>query len=272
MTKRPGNIYLMIIALAFLPLAQAPVALADDAKAREIMTKADERDDGDNRVSDMQMVLIDKQKNERVRTIRSFTKDFGKDTYRAMFFLEPADVQNTAFLTYDYKDANKDDDQWLYLPALRKSKRIASSDKSGSFMGSDFTYSDMTSIQLEDYDFSLVKEIEVDGHKAWVIQALPRNDDVVKETGYTKSLHIVRQDNYVIIRAVHWEDRGNRLKYMDVRNLEQIDNIWTPTEIHMTTKAGKNVLHKTILNFNNTEYNNELSENLFTVRQLEKGL
>jgi hypothetical protein len=272
MTNHPGKPYLMILTATILLLVNVPVTLAEDASAREIMTKVDQRDDGDNRISDMQMVLIDKQQNERVRTIRSFTKDFGKDIYRAMFFLEPADVQNTAFLTYDYKDTDKDDDQWLYLPALHKSKRIASSDKSGSFMGSDFTYSDMTSIQLEDYDFTLQKEIEVGGHKAWVIQAQPRNDDVVKETGYSKSLHIVRQDNYVIIRAVHWEDKSNHLKYMDVRKLERIDNIWTPTEIHMTTKAGKTVVHKTILKFNNTEYNKNLSENLFTVRQLEKGL
>ena len=139
-------------------------------------------------------------------------------------------------------------------------------------MGSDFTYSDMTSMQLEDYDFNLEKEIEVEGNKAWVIQALPRNDKVIEETGYTKSLHIVRQDNYVIIRAVHWVKHGGYLKYMDVRKLERIDNIWTPTEIHMTTKAGKTVMHKTVLNFVNTQYNQNLNDDMFTVRQLEKGL
>ena len=272
MTSNSCIMRLIVCVATVSTLLHLPLGFADDPKARDIMNKADQRDDGDNRISDMQMVLIDKQQNERLRTIRSFTKDFGDDTYRVLFFLEPAEVKNTAFLTYDYKDADKDDDQWLYLPALHKSKRIASSDKSGSFMGSDFTYSDMTSIQTEDYDFNLEKEIEVDGNKAWVIQALPRNDKVIEETGNTKSLHIVRQDNYVIIRAVHWVKHGGYLKYMDVRKLERIDNIWTPTEIHMTTKAGKTVMHKTVLNFVNTQYNQNLNEDMFTVRQLEKGL
>ena len=107
---------------------------ADDAKAREIMEKVDARDDGDNGTSEMEMTLIDKNNKKRVRKIRSFTKDFGEDTYRIMFFLHPADVKDTGFLTYDYDDYNKDDDQWLYLPALKKTKRIASDDKTSAFM------------------------------------------------------------------------------------------------------------------------------------------
>lgn len=260
---------LVVFAMAILWISTSS---AEDTRAKDIMVKVDQRDDGDDRISDMQMVLIDRKNKQRVRNIRSFTKDFGRDIYRIMFFLEPADVKNTAFLTYDYKSVDKDDDQWLYLPALRKSKRIASTDKSESFMGSDFTYSDMTTIQLEDYDFSLKKEIEVDGHKAWVIESLPKNDSVVERTGYSKSLHIVRQDNFVIIRAVHWVKKSNELKYMDVKQLELIDNIWTSTEIHMTTKKGKAVQHKTVLKFNNTQYNQNLKDSFFTVRQLEKGL
>ena len=189
-----------------------------------------------------------------------------------MFFLEPADVTNTGFLTYDYDDSERDDDQWLYLPALRKSKRISSSDKSGSFMGSDFSYSDMTSRDLEDYTFSFKKEMTVNGHKVWVIQSTPRNDDIIKETGYTKSIAFVRQDNYVVIRSINWVKEGKKKKFMDMKGLEKIDGIWTPTEIHMTTKKGKSTQHKTILKFNNIKYNQDMDESLFSVRRLEKGL
>jgi hypothetical protein len=258
-----------IIALLSTLLAMT-AAHADDPKARDIMTKVDARDDGDKRTSDMQMILIDRNGAERVRTLRSWTKDMGADTYRIMFFLDPADVKDTGFLTYDYDAAEKDDDQWLYLPALRKSKRIAAADKSGSFMGSDFNYSDMTQRNLADYDFTLQKETAVEGHSAWIIEAVPRSQKVIDEIGYTKSLLIVRQDNFVVIRAVNWEKNGN-LKYMDVRKLELIDNIWTPTEIHMTTKRGKDTEHKTVLKFMNTRYNQPMSDDLFTVRQLEKG-
>ncbi|MDH3325917.1 MAG: outer membrane lipoprotein-sorting protein [Gammaproteobacteria bacterium] len=247
-------------------------AIADDAKARAIMEKVDARDDGDNQISDMEMILIDKRGKQRVRKIHSLSKDIGEDSYRIMFFQEPADVRNTGFLTYDYDDASKDDDQWLYLPALKKSKRISTSDKSGSFMGSDFSYSDMTSRDLGDYDFTFKKEMEVNGVKVWVIESVPRTEDVIKETGSTKGMVFVRQDNYVAIRSISWLKKGKKLKYMDMKGLELIDGIWTPTEIHMTTKSGKITEHKSILKFTNIKFNQPLDKDKFSVRRLEKGL
>ena len=258
--------------LAFLIAAMPSVARADDARAREIVTKVDQREDGDNASSDMEMILIDKRGKERIRKIKTFSKDFGKDTYQIIFFLYPADVKNTGFLTYDYDDPERDDDQWLYLPALKKTKRIATSDKSGSFMGSDFTYSDMTKRDLEDYDYKLLKEMDVGGHKTWLIEAVPRTKDVIDETGYTRSVIFVRQDNYVVIRAVHYLKKGNRRKYLNVKKLELIDGIWVATEIHMTTKKGRATEHKTILRFTNVKFNQSLDDSMFTVRRLEKGL
>ena len=245
---------------------------ADEPEARAIMVKVDARDDGDNQTSEMEMILIDKRGTQRIRKIRSMNKDKGEDKQRIMFFMQPADVKNTGFLTYDYDEIDKDDDQWLYLPALRKSKRISTSDKSGSFMGSDFTYSDMTSKELDNYDYSLKKEMQVNGKDVWVIEAIPRTKETIKETGYTKSLLFVRKDNFVMIRGIHWVKKGKKLKYFDMKGLELIDNIWTPTEIHMTTKKGKQVLHKTILKFSNIKYNQNLDNNLFSLRRLEKGL
>ncbi len=262
----------ILLAAAFLLTASATPAFADDAKARSIMEKVDARDDGDNATSEMEMILIDKKGNERVRRIKSFSKDKGGDEQRIIFFLHPADVKNTGFLTYDYDDPEKDDDQWLFLPELRKTKRIASSDKSGSFMGSDFTYYDMTDRDLEDYDFKLLKESEVRGHKVWVIESTPRTNDVIEESGYTKSVDFVRQDNDVVVRSVNWVKKGKKLKYRDVKKLELIDGIWVGTEIHMTTKKGKATLHKTILKFSNMKFNQNLNDEIFTVRRLEKGL
>ena len=110
-------------ALIFLLVAhvQAPWAMT----AREIMEKVDARDDGDNLVADTEMILIDKRKQTRTRKLKVFMKDKGDDTLRMQFFLSPADVKDTGFLTYDYYSGDKDDDQWLYLPELHKTKRIA---------------------------------------------------------------------------------------------------------------------------------------------------
>ncbi len=261
--------------LFFFSVMANPGAAADDPEARAVMERVDARDDGDNQTSDMQMNLIDKRGKQRVRKISAFKKDKGDDTYRLMFFLEPADVKDTAFLTYDYDDPQRDDDQWLYLPALRKTKRIATTDKSGSFMGSDLNYSDMTSRDLEDYDFRFYekrKTSQVRGNKVWIIWSIPRSKDIVDETGYEKSLLFVRPDIDMVVRAIHWVKDGGYLKYVDMRRLEQIDGIWVATDTRVTKKKGKATVHKTILTLDNVRFNQDLDDDLFTLRRMEKGL
>ena len=274
--KRTQTAVAALCVFAFWIAFAAPCAAADDPEARAIMEKVDARDDGDNQTSDMKMVLIDRHGNERERIIAAFKKDKGEDTLRLMFFKAPADVEDTSFLTYDYDDPDRDDDQWLYLPALRKTKRIATSDKSGSFMGSDLNYSDMTSPDLTDYDYSFYekgKESEVRGKKVWVIWAVPRSEDVVDETGYEKSLLFVRPDIDMVVRSIRWvADSGGDLKYVDVRTLEQIDGIWVATDTLVTRKKGKSTEHKTVLTWENIRFNQDLDEDLFTIRRMEKGL
>ncbi len=248
------------------------VSIAAELSAREIMQKVKDRDDGDNRVSDMEMILIDRRGKQRIRKLRNFGKDFGKDDYSLLFFLSPADVKDTGFLTYDYDDDDADDDQWLYLPALKKTKRIAAGDKSGSFMGSDFNYSDMSSRSVDKYTHTLMKETEVNGEKVWQIESIPKTKDEIDETGYTKAVAFVRQDNFVVVRSVGWLKKGKRLRYMEIKRLEQIDGIWVPLEISMTTKKGKSTLHKTVLKTSNVKFNQDLDEADFTIRRLEKGL
>ena len=175
------------------------------------------------------------------------------------------------FLTYDYDDASKDDDQWLYLPALKKVKRIPSADKSGSFMGSDFSYYDMTDRDLEDYDFKFLKETEVRGKAAWMIESTPRHKKTIKESGYTKTIAIVRQDNYVLVRAINYM-KNNKKKYLDVKKLHKENGIWVVDEMSMTTKKGKKTIHKTELKFKNIQINDPLNDNLFKTRRIEKGL
>lgn len=258
---------LLVVVLSSLVVVPARAV----PSGREIMEKVDARDDGDRWRQDLEMTLIDKRGGERVRTLRAFGRDEGKDKYSIVFFLSPADVKDTAFLTYDYDDPAKDDDQWLYLPALKKTKRIAAQDKSGSFMGSDFTYADMTDRDLDSYDYRLLKEDTIDGIAVWQIEAVPRTQREVDETGYTKSLLFVRQDNDVIVRSVHWLRKGGQLKYYEVKQLEKIDGIWVPTTMTMTTKKGKDTIHKTVLRVHNVHFNQDLPADLFTLRRLELG-
>tara|TARA_Y100001970_G_scaffold252466_1_gene326308 strand:+ start:2946 stop:3773 length:828 start_codon:yes stop_codon:yes gene_type:complete len=252
-----------------LPLKEKLFALT----GREIMEKVNSRDEGNRSISDIEMILIDKKGNKRVRKIKNFRLEKIDESKSLMFFISPADVRNTGFLTFDYDKAGKEDDQWMYLPALKKTKRIASGDKSGSFMGSDLNYSDMTSSDLDQYDYTLMKETEVRGKKVWQIMTVPRTRDEAKKSGYSKSIIFIRQDNYVMIRAVRWIYKKKRNKYLDIKKLEKIDGIWVSTEMHITTKSGKKTLHKTIFKRKNSRFNQgEITERIFSIRSLEKGL
>ncbi|MCK4442254.1 MAG: outer membrane lipoprotein-sorting protein [Sulfurovaceae bacterium] len=246
-----------------------PNVMAEDARA--IMDKVDARDDGQTLEQDMLMVLIDKNGNRRTRDLKSYAKDKGADEQRTMFFKSPADVKNTAFLTYDYDDGAKDDDQWLYLPALKKVKRIPSSDKSSSFMGSDFSYFDMTDRDLDDYNFKILKDTKVRGHDAWMIESTPNNQKVIDESGYKKSIAIVRKDNYMVVRAINFMTNGKK-KYLDLKKIHQDSGIWLVDEMTMTTKKGNDTVHKTVLSFSNVTLNAPISDDVFTTRKLEKGL
>jgi len=263
-----------LFTLVLLLLGTA-LALADDPDARKIMEQVDARDTGDNRIAQMEMILTDKSGGRRIRRIQTFIKEKGPDTMSLMFFLSPADVNKTAFLNIDYDAPKHDDDQWLYLPALRKTKRIASADKSGSFMGSDLNYSDMTDRELTDYDYRFYekgREQIFDGIKTWAIWAVPRSDKVIKETGYEKELLFVRQDNDVVIRSISWVENSPDLKYMVVRELDKIDGIWVSTHLQITRKTGKQIIHKTNLTLDGVNFNQNLDGGLFSVRQMEKGL
>jgi Outer membrane lipoprotein-sorting protein len=260
----PGSLALAVA----LALASAP---ASAQSATEIMARVDARDDGDNRIAILDMILIDRRGNERRRRVRTFSKDRGRDTLTMMFFLAPADVRRTGFLTYDYDGGARDDDQWLYLPELRKTKRIASTDKSAAFMGTDFSYADMTRRVLDEWSFRLLREDELRSRKVWLIEALPVSDVVRDRYGYSKSVLFVRQDIFMVVRAVNWVKGGRRLKYFDIRKLERIDGIWVGTELDMKTTRGRKTVHRTIFRFSDVKYGQDLDENLFSIRRLEQG-
>jgi hypothetical protein len=130
----------------------------------------------------------------------------------------------------------------------------------------------MTRRVLDEWTYKLLGEREVRGHKAWLIEALPANETIRDRYGYTKSVVFIRQDIFMAVRGVHWVEEGDKLKYFDMTELEQIDGIWIGTELHMKTAKGKQTLHQTVLRFHDVKFNQDVDENVFTVRRLEKGL
>ena len=255
-----------------------PSAFAVDMSAKEVMEKVENRDTGATVMRESTMILIDRKGRRRVRQTKMYSKETDEGTKAITFFLTPADVRNTAFLSHDWDDESKEDDSWLYLPALRKVKRIASADKSGAFMGSDFTYSDIEGVELENYDFTFVdgKENEtVDGHPVWVIESRPKNanaEQVIKQTGYLKSQAWIRKDNFMLVRGKFWVKKGKKIKYLTIFEIEKIQDIWTANRLQMvTTKRGKKE-HSTVLQTNSIQYNEPLDDDMFTTHRMERGL
>jgi uncharacterized protein len=262
---RPSGILVLALALLAPPL----VARAD--VAREIMQRVHDRDDGEQARMEIEMTLTDAAGRTRERRAELRRRDRGGGTDSILFFLEPADVRGTGFLTHDHDDPAATDDQWLYLPALGRTKRISSKDKSRPFMGSDFSYADMTRRSVEHYDYTLAGEADVRGHACWQIEAIPRSEHEAEETGYRRSVLFVRKDIDVVVRAVHWLRDSDRLKYFDVRRIEPIDGIWTPLEIHMTTRRGREREHRTVLRNRNVRYDEGIPAHDFTEQRLARG-
>ena len=167
------------ISLALLITTALPVRA--EQTGSEIMKQNDEVEDGYDQTVDLTMTLIDKNGVKRVREVVSQRKDYGEDFKRTMFFQKPADVKGTGLLTFAYDDSEENDDQWLYIPELRKIKRISSKNKKGYFMGTDFTYADMGARDFDDYNYKLVGEETIEGQACYVVESLPKTKKVRKE-------------------------------------------------------------------------------------------
>ena len=231
----------------------------------DIMLKADERPDGDSRKSTMHMELINKRGSKRVRTMISYSKDYGKDKKTIMFFQQPADVKGTGFLTWDYDDESKTDDRWLYLPAMKKTRRISgTSAKKEYFMGSDFTYDDMGNRNVDADVHKLLKTETLNGQLCWVIESTPKDNDGL----YSKKIGWIRKDNYMALKVEYYDKQGVVLKILEVNDMKKIDGFWTATQMTMTNLQQN---HKTILRFESMAFNIPIEDNLFTVNSLEKG-
>lgn len=239
---------------------------AQNLSGKEIMQKVKDRPDGDNRKSTMQMELINKRGKKRNRSVVSYSMDIEKDKKSIMFFQSPADVKGTGFLTWDYDNPDKDDDRWLYLPAMKKTRRISgASAKKDYFMGTDFTYDDMGGRNVDEDIHKLLKEEKTDGYDCWVIESKPKDPKDM----YSKKVSRIRKDCLFARKVEFYDKMGNLLKTLTISDIEKINGFWTAQKMHIINHQTN---HQTILLMNETKYNIKIDVNLFTVSNLEKGV
>ena len=268
-----------IIYMAFITgvgLSTVLSATAEELTAYQIMKKVDERYDGDTSTANSSMILIDARDRQRVRDLKIYTKDYGDNSKGISFFESPADIKGTAYLNYDWDEEGKEDDSWLYLPALQKVKRIAAGDKSDPFLGSDFSYADINGLELDWYHYSIINASDpVDGADCWVIEVVPKaefKDKAEETTGYEKSQTWIRKDNFISVRGKIWVKRGNKVKYYSASDIRQIDGIWTAMKLQMITTKNDKREHASIIQYHDITYNEPLSDEMFSTEAMQRGI
>ncbi len=258
-----NKIFLLATLMFSLGLLSSQNALAQRI-GQEIMEKVYHNPSGDDMQGDLTMTLINRQGERRVRELRQYIKDDGEVEKRIMFFLSPADVKGTSFMNWSYTDGS-DDDQWIYLPALKRIRRISSDGKSDYFMGSDFTYDDLGERHPDEDNHELTGEETIDGRECWVVESTPKESDYM----YSKTVTWVMKDNLLGLKREFYDERGRHLKTLQIKDYDQIDGFWTILETEM-----KNVQreHTTNMKFTNISINQGLADRMFTERSMMQGI
>lgn len=257
--------------LAFPTLAWALPPTTQDP--RKIVEAMESRDTGSSSTLKLGITIADKAGRERTRSVQVRTMEFDGGTRQLILFEKPADLRNAGFLSIDYSDGAKADDQWLFLPSLGRTTRIASADKSGSFMGTDLTYSDMTRKDPGAYTYEMIAQsVMVDGEDCWHIKATPRTAKESAETGYHHSELWVSKEKLLAVRLKAYVSEGKRIKFTQLSDLRQIDGVWMAHKVVVRTMRGKEVQSVSTLVTSDMVLNAAVQDSDFTEQRLERGL
>ncbi|UCH11159.1 MAG: outer membrane lipoprotein-sorting protein [Fidelibacterota bacterium] len=224
----------------------------------DIAKMLDDKKQPDDMVSDMTMVLTSRTGSTRTLTVHSARK--GEDK-QIIWFLAPADDRGVAFLKIEYED--REDEMRMWLPSFNKMRRISSSKKGESFMGSDLSYEDMTTRELDEYTYELLGEEELDGEPAWLMENIPKPE---LRSSYSKIISWVRQADVMPIKEEFYDRAGNLLK-LRTMEVQELKGYTLPTRMFV-----KNVQkeHSTELIFENIEVDTGVQEDLFHERNLRR--
>ncbi len=249
---------------------QAEAAPAAGAELMEIMEKNFIVSKVPDSVADATFTLINKTGQERVRKTFGTTKlqENGIDNMRMTRFLSPPDVKGTVSLLIEHAD--KDDDIWIYLPALKKVRRLVSNNKKDSFVGTDFSYADVIGYKVGEWHYTLLKEETIDGQPCYVVEAIPKNEAVQSSNGYSKRIGWLRKDNFMTVKSEFWDESGQMLKvstFTDIQLVDQKRGKWQAMRLEANNlQTG----HRTIIKFDNFKANQQVKDEFFTTRYMEK--
>ena len=231
----------------------------------QVMEKVYNRPTGKDMEATLVMTLINANGDKRVRVIKQYIRDFGKVEKKIMFFVSPPDVRNTSFMNWSYDDPNKEDDQWIYLPALKRIKRISSDSKGDYFMGSDFTYDDLGDRKPTQDNHKILREEKYRGEDCYVIESVPKDPDYM----YSKTITWVIKGKWIGLKREFYDEDGEYLKTLTVDKYEKIKGYWIITKVTMDNVQKH---HKTIMELKDVKIDTGIPARMFTERMMKRGL
>lgn len=255
---------LIWLPLASLTLSVCAFAATPEEKGLEIAIAADKRDTGyETQTADLIMTLRNRQGQESTRYIRTRTLEVEGDGDKTLsIFDRPADVKHTAVLTYSH--GLDPDDQWLYLPALKRVKRINSRNKSGPFVGSEFAFEDLSSQEIEKYSYKYLQDEACGEWQCYVIERYPEYE----YSGYTRQVAWIDQAEYRVTKVEFYDRKDSLLKTLTNSGYQEyIDYYWRPDEMFMENhQTGKT----TTLKWANYKFKTAVKERDFNPNALPR--
>lgn len=234
--------------------------------AREISEKASGVIDFEAMEMSLTLKIYNSKGRERVRQITMASKSFGDINKTIMKFTAPVDVKGTSILIFDYE--NKNDDMWIYMPALRKIRRIVSSEKGKSFMGSEFTNADMSKPNIDDFNYKVLSSETYKGHSCWKIETVCKNEDIEDENGYSKKIAWIEKETFLCHKVEFYDLSGEIHKAQSIEQYRiQSNNRYFAFYMEMENiQNGR----KSVMTINKFQLGSIISEGTFTPAMLDK--
>ncbi len=192
------------------------------------------------------MRCLENPRIKMLETVQKKTGEKGEDSYSIAIILEPVGERGIGMLTWDYDDAEKDADTWLYFSALGKVRRIISSteddDESGSFFGTEFSIEDMESTNVDEYTYKILKETTYQNRPVWIIESIPKLKQA-RKTRYGKTIVWIDKERHITLKANLYNRHGKPYKQLTMQKIELIDNVWLAGRVTMNNLVTRRVTH-----------------------------
>ena len=252
-----------------------PLPIQPDCNdARAIMTAVERRDRGDRTAARLRLTIYDRQGAPRVRTLQLRSMRFPTEVRRLAVIESPPDLRGVALLTFDHDDGKRPDDQWLYLPGLKKRKRILPGHKADRLLGSDLTYGDLTDRDPDQYSYEMLEaSARIGDEECWHLRSVPTTESERRSTGSLRTELWISKSRLLPLQTRSWMVDGDTIKSMEFADIRQDDGIWIAHRwIVRTVTSGQEISTTELLVVEPPDERRAVTEADFTEAAQARGL